>query len=165
MTQSEDWRERLQELLARHFPAGKKTGGTAARDRVESARTWHAELVDHNLAAPGWPTTAGGLGLTVEDQLDYYRMITAAGAPPHPCPLSFILAPTLITHGTDAQKDQFLRPLLRADEFWCQGSQSPAREATWPRCRRERFVTAMSTSCRARRSGRRWPTGPIGCSR
>ena len=125
MTQSEDWRERLQELLARHFPAGKKTGGTAARDRVESARTWHAELVDHNLAAPGWPTTAGGLGLTVEDQLDYYRMITAAGAPPHPCPLSFILAPTLITHGTDAQKDRFLRPLLRADEFWCQGFSEP----------------------------------------
>ena len=45
--------------------------------------------------------------------------------PPHPCPLSFIVAPTLIQHGTQQQKDRFLRPLLRADEFWCQGFSEP----------------------------------------
>ena len=40
-------------------------------------------------------------------------------------PLSFILAPTLIAHGTQEQKDRFLEPLLRADEFWCQGFSEP----------------------------------------
>ncbi|MGB9249322.1 MAG: acyl-CoA dehydrogenase family protein, partial [Mycobacterium sp.] len=63
--------------------------------------------------------------LPLADQLDYYRMTTDAGAPPHPCPLSFILAPTLIAHGTKEQKDRFLTPLLRADEFWCQGFSEP----------------------------------------
>ncbi|EUA51376.1 acyl-CoA dehydrogenase, N-terminal domain protein [Mycobacterium xenopi 3993] len=52
-------------------------------------------------------------------------MITEAGVPPHPCPLSFIVAPTLIRYGTQQQKDRFLRPLLRADEFWCQGFSEP----------------------------------------
>jgi alkylation response protein AidB-like acyl-CoA dehydrogenase len=89
------------------------------------ARAWHAELVDHKLAAPGWPSEVGGLDLPLADQLDYYRMTTDAGAPPHPCPLSFILAPTLIAHGTKEQKDRFLTPLLRADEFWCQGFSEP----------------------------------------
>jgi len=94
-------------------------------DRIEAARAWHAELVDHRLAAPGWPRSAGGLELSLVDQLDYYRMTTDAGVPPHPCPLSFILAPTLIAHGTQQQKDRFLKPLLRADEFWCQGFSEP----------------------------------------
>ena len=53
------------------------------------------------------------------------RLASRLSAPPHPCALSFILAPTLITHGTQEQKDRFLKPLLRADEFWCQGFSEP----------------------------------------
>src|ERR1700736_6312591 len=124
--QTADWRQRLESLLAEF---GQRQAEAAASghkpDRIEVARAWHAELVDHRLAAPGWPHDVGGLDLSLEDQLDYYRMTTDAGAPPHPCPLSFILAPTLIAHGTQQQKDRFLTPLLRADEFWCQGFSEP----------------------------------------
>src|SRR5271156_5083856 len=124
--QTADWRPRL-ELLLDEF---RRRQDDVARsgdkpDRIEVARAWHAELVDHHLAAPGWPHEVGGLDLSLADQLDYYRMTTDAGAPPHPCPLSFILAPTLIAHGTQKQKDRFLTPLLRADEFWCQGFSEP----------------------------------------
>lgn len=65
------------------------------------------------------------MGLSLEEQLEYYRITAAAGAPAHPCPLSFIVAPTLIAHGTEEQKARFLEPLLRADEFWCQGFSEP----------------------------------------
>jgi acyl-CoA dehydrogenase len=124
--QTADWRGRLELLLAefRRRQADVARSGDKP-DRIEVARAWHAELVDHQLAAPGWPREVGGLDLPLADQLDYYRMTTDAGAPPHPCPLSFILAPTLITHGTQQQKDRFLTPLLRADEFWCQGFSEP----------------------------------------
>ncbi|ORV50561.1 acyl-CoA dehydrogenase [Mycobacterium europaeum] len=130
MNQSTEWRPRLQVLLADYVRRqaelrSEAKGGGVKIDRVEAARAWHAELVDHGLAAPGWPKSAGGLELSVEEQLDYYRMTTAAGAPPHPCQLSFILAPTLISHGSQEQKERFLRPLLRADEFWCQGFSEP----------------------------------------
>jgi alkylation response protein AidB-like acyl-CoA dehydrogenase len=124
--QTADWRPRLESLLAefRQRQADvSRSGGKP--DRIEAARAWHAELVDHGLAAPGWPHAVGGLDLSLADQLDYYRMTTDAGAPPHPCPLSFILAPTLIAHGTQEQKNRFLKPLLRADEFWCQGFSEP----------------------------------------
>ncbi|MGA7464839.1 acyl-CoA dehydrogenase family protein [Mycobacterium sp.] len=121
-----DWRPRLESLLAdfRRRQADAARSGEKA-DRIAVACAWHAELVDHQLAAPGWPREVGGLDLPLADQLDYYRMTTDAGAPPHPCPLSFILAPTLIAHGTQEQKDRFLTPLLRADEFWCQGFSEP----------------------------------------
>jgi alkylation response protein AidB-like acyl-CoA dehydrogenase len=124
--QTDDWRPRLEALLVDFHQrrAGAAASGVKP-DRIETARAWHAELVDHHLAAPGWPHDVGGLDLPLADQLAYYRMSTDAGAPPHPCPLSFILAPTLIAHGTQEQKDRFLRPLLRADEFWCQGFSEP----------------------------------------
>ncbi|MDV6976974.1 acyl-CoA dehydrogenase family protein [Mycobacterium intracellulare] len=124
--QTADWRPRLELLLAefRRRQADVARSGVEP-DRIEVARAWHAELVDHQLAAPGWPREVGGLDLSLADQLDYYRMTTDAGVPPHPCPLSFILAPTLIAHGTQQQKDRFLTPLLRADEFWCQGFSEP----------------------------------------
>ncbi|MDV3124542.1 acyl-CoA dehydrogenase family protein [Mycobacterium sp. 21AC1] len=124
--QTADWRARLESLLAEFRDRQNQTVRPGVTlDRIESARAWHAELVDNGLAAPGWPRAVGGLDLSLADQLDYYRMTTDAGAPPHPCPLSFILAPTLITHGTQQQKDRFLQPLLRADEFWCQGFSEP----------------------------------------
>lgn len=124
--QSNDWRVPLERLLAEFGRRQREAAKAEAKpNRIETARAWHAELVDNNLAAPGWPKSVGGLELSLEDQLDYYRMTTAAGAPSHPCPLSFILAPTLIQHGTQQQKDRFLRPLLRADEFWCQGFSEP----------------------------------------
>jgi alkylation response protein AidB-like acyl-CoA dehydrogenase len=124
--QAADWRPRLESLLADFRSRQGDIGRSGEKpDRIEAARAWHAELVDHGLAAPGWPRSAGGLELPLADQLDYYRMTTDAGAPPHPCPLSFILAPTLIAHGTQEQKDRFLEPLLRADEFWCQGFSEP----------------------------------------
>src|SRR5690606_8433068 len=31
-----------------------------------------------------------------------------------------MVGPTLIAHGTDAQKERFLDPLLRGEEIWCQ---------------------------------------------
>jgi acyl-CoA dehydrogenase len=124
--QSDDWRARLERLLEEFGRRETDAAQAGAKpDRIAKARAWHAELVDNELAAPGWPKSAGGLELPLEDQLDYYRMTTAAGAPSHPCPLSLILAPTLIQHGTQQQKDRFLRPLLRADEFWCQGFSEP----------------------------------------
>lgn len=120
------WRSRLERLLADYRRRDAEAAQAGSKpDRIERARAWHAELVDDGLAAPGWPKSVGGLELSLEDQLEYYRMTTAAGAPPHPCPLSFIVAPTLIQHGTQQQKDRFLRPLLRADEFWCQGFSEP----------------------------------------
>lgn len=117
-----DWRSRLTALLDDYR---RRPRPATSRDRFDAARAWQSELVDAGLAAPGWPRAVGGMGLSLEDQLDYYRMTTRAGAPKHPCPLSFIVAPTIIVHGTQEQKDRFLEPLLRADEFWCQGFSEP----------------------------------------
>ncbi|MEO9329020.1 acyl-CoA dehydrogenase family protein [Gordonia aurantiaca] len=118
---SDDWRTRLTALIADY----RSRTPDPSKDRYQRARDWQAELDDHGLAAPAWPKEVGGLDLPLEDLLDYYRITSAAKVPPHPCPLSMILAPTLIAHGTPEQQDRFLKPLLRADELWCQGFSEP----------------------------------------
>ncbi|AZG45929.1 acyl-CoA dehydrogenase family protein [Gordonia insulae] len=117
-----DWRVRLTALLDDYRGRPRPT---TSRDRLERSIAWQSELVDAGLAAPGWPAAVGGMELSLEDQLDYYRMTSGAGAPKHPCAMSFIVAPTIIVHGTQEQRDRFLEPLLRADEFWCQGFSEP----------------------------------------
>ncbi|MET7769446.1 acyl-CoA dehydrogenase family protein [Nocardia sp. NPDC005366] len=121
-TATGDWRDRLTALLDAY---AKRSRPMTSKERAESARAWQSELVDAGVAAPGWPTAVGGLDLGLEDQLDYYRMTSAAGVPKHPNPIAFIVAPTLIVYGTDVQKKRFLEPLLRADEIWCQGFSEP----------------------------------------
>ncbi|SEG88671.1 Acyl-CoA dehydrogenase [Thermomonospora echinospora] len=116
-----EWRVRLREFLAAH--AGRPPQDKA--ERLAWARGFHADLEEAGLAAPGWPVEAGGMGLELADQLAYHQEMTRARAPKHPCGLSFIVAPTLIMHGTPEQRERFLRPLLRADELWCQGFSEP----------------------------------------
>lgn len=116
------WRGRLTELLDNRR---RRPRPATSAERFAAAVAFQSELVDAGLAAPGWPAAAGGMELDLEDQLDYYRMMTSAGAPRHPCAMSMIVAPTLIVHGTEAQRQRYLEPLLRADEFWCQGFSEP----------------------------------------
>ena len=116
------WRSRLEELIRDYL---QRPRPASAVERARAARAWQSELVDAGVAAPGWPKEVGGLALDLEDQLDYYKMTSAAGVPKHPNPISMIVAPTLIVHGTASQKARFLEPLLRADELWCQGFSEP----------------------------------------
>lgn len=121
-TATGDWRDRLSALLDEY---AKRPRPKTSKERAAAARAWQSEMVDAGVAAPGWPKSVGGLELGLEDQLDYYRMTSAAGVPKHPNSIAFIVAPTLIVYGTDAQKKRFLEPLLRADEAWCQGFSEP----------------------------------------
>ncbi|WP_280484374.1 acyl-CoA dehydrogenase family protein [Nocardia cyriacigeorgica] len=122
MVTSGNWRERLTALLA-DFATWPPA--TSREDKARLARKWQSALVDAGVAAPGWPQAAGGLELGVQDQIDYYRMLSAARVPKHPNPVAFILASTLIQHGSEQQRKRFLEPLLRADETWCQGFSEP----------------------------------------
>lgn len=80
-----------------------------------------AQLAAAGLVAPGWPPP-WGLAADPEHQLVVSQELEAAGIDPHghnPIGIGWA-APTLLAAGTEAQKERYLWPLLRGEEYWCQ---------------------------------------------
>jgi alkylation response protein AidB-like acyl-CoA dehydrogenase len=78
---------------------------------------------DRGLAWLHYPKGYGGLGLTLKDQQLAQSRLVAGGAPISGVknPIGYgMCAPTIISHGTDQQKERYLRPLFTSEEIWCQ---------------------------------------------
>lgn len=82
---------------------------------------WRVQLVDAGWAVPSWPRRWGGREMpTWADALVAAELIRL-GAVATPVGAGVALAaPTILAHGTDEQRDRFLRPILTGRETWCQ---------------------------------------------
>jgi len=86
-------------------------------------RAWQRTLHAGGFAGLSWPSAYGGAGLTLFEQAIWYEEIARAGAPGLNS-LSIALShagPTLIRHGSKAQKAFHLPRILRGEAIWCQG--------------------------------------------
>jgi alkylation response protein AidB-like acyl-CoA dehydrogenase len=74
----------------------------------------------------GWvhfPEGYGGLGASPRLQKVVNETLVAAGAPFAPARNVIghgMGAPTIVSHGSEAQKQRYLRPLFTGEEIWCQ---------------------------------------------
>jgi alkylation response protein AidB-like acyl-CoA dehydrogenase len=102
--------ERLDALLTEHDPKG-------------DARTFLGAQYDAGLAWVHFPEGYGGLGVSPKLQRVVNERIAAAGGPNsywrNPIG-SGMGAPTVVTHGSEEQKQRYLRPLFTGEEIWCQ---------------------------------------------
>jgi alkylation response protein AidB-like acyl-CoA dehydrogenase len=112
----------LRAFLAAHHPGRTPRGPV---QRLVFQRAWQATLAEHGWAGPGWPRCWGGMGLPLPLQAVYHREMAAGRAPVPPSSFAGIVGPTILRHGTDAQRERWMGPLLRADELWCQGFSEP----------------------------------------
>jgi alkylation response protein AidB-like acyl-CoA dehydrogenase len=94
---------------------------------VDERRAWQRKLAEGGLVGVTWPAEHGGRGLGPIEQLIVEQELERAELPGI---LDFIgvgmLGPAMIAHGSDAQKERYLGPLLHADEVWCQLFSEPA---------------------------------------
>jgi alkylation response protein AidB-like acyl-CoA dehydrogenase len=89
-------------------------------------RSWERTLFDAGLAVVTWPASYGGRGADLLEWLVFEEEYWAAGAPARVSQNGiFLLAPTILEYGTDAQRDRFLPPMARAEEIWAQGWSEP----------------------------------------
>jgi alkylation response protein AidB-like acyl-CoA dehydrogenase len=131
----------VREWLAANFPAG---WGTPAyqkpeepAEKVRFARWWQSRLHEGGWAGLHWPREFGGRGASPIEQLLFAEEYTRMGAP------SMIdigvgpslVGPTLIHHGTEAQKSRFLKRILTGEEVWCQGFSEPNAGSDLAACR------------------------------
>lgn len=85
--------------------------------------TFLGEQFDRGLAWVHFPVGCGGQGGTPTDQQQVLRRLAEAGAPSAAMRNVIgygMCAPTLIVHGSEANKSRYLRPLFTGEEVWCQ---------------------------------------------
>jgi len=99
------WRDPSPEAQAAHAAA---------------CQAWQRTLFEGGWAGITWPQTYGGRGGTSMQQVIFgqeqsqFEVSTGALT----VGLSMV-GPTLITWGSEEQKQRFLGPMLRGDEVWC----------------------------------------------
>jgi alkylation response protein AidB-like acyl-CoA dehydrogenase len=86
---------------------------------------WLKKLATRGWVAPAWPKEYGGAGLSVMQQFVYNEELARARAP-RPNFLGIgLVGPTIMVHGTDEQKQQYLSGILSGEKYWCQGFSEP----------------------------------------
>jgi alkylation response protein AidB-like acyl-CoA dehydrogenase len=124
------------QLLEEHPPAGT------------DAVTFLGHQFDLGLAWVHFPEGNGGLGLSPGLQKLINDTLLHAGAP-QAAPRNVIGhgmgAPTVVTHGSEEQRQRYLRPLFTGEEIWCQLFSEPGSGSD---------VAGLST--RATRDGDEW---------
>jgi alkylation response protein AidB-like acyl-CoA dehydrogenase len=94
--------------------------GTLAEE-VAFLRDWQRRLFAAGYVGLTWPRQYGGQGATPTRQAILNQELARARAPQLINRVGVNnTGPTLIAHGTEAQKRRFLPAILSADEIWCQ---------------------------------------------
>ncbi len=96
--------------------------GTMDPDEFHArAKAWQGLLVDEGWAGITWPRAYGGRGGTAMESVIWAQEANRFGVAVNTFAVGIGMAgPTILRHGSDAQKERYLRPMLRGDEVWCQ---------------------------------------------
>jgi alkylation response protein AidB-like acyl-CoA dehydrogenase len=121
--QEEAFRDELREWLEANKPGEEPEGDIAA---FEFRKAWQRKLADAGWAGLSWPEEYGGRGATLIEQAIFNEEIVRAKAPQVANVLGLVMGgPVVIAHGTEEQKQRYLKPILTAEEIWCQGFSEP----------------------------------------
>jgi alkylation response protein AidB-like acyl-CoA dehydrogenase len=141
--QEQAFRDELRAWIEANHPGPEPEGDVAG---FEFRRAWQRRLHEDDWAGVSWPKEYGGRGATLVEQAIYNEELARAQAPSTANVLGLAMGgPTVIAHGTEAQKRRYLEPILSADEIWCQGFSEP-----------EAGSDLASLKTRAVRDGNEW---------
>ena len=92
----------------------------------EQVAAWTKILHARGWSAPNWPVEYGGTGWSLFQQTIFAEECYLANMPRTHVQGLQMVGPVIYTFGSDLQKERFLGPILRGEEFWAQGFSEPA---------------------------------------
>ena len=123
------FRAEIRGWLSDNLPPGWGRDATepeAEAERFAFRLDWERRLARGGWGGVAWPREFGGRGASPMLQAIFLEELARVNAPESVNIIGRNLtAPTLMRHGTEAQKQRFLPPILRSDEIWCQGFSEP----------------------------------------
>jgi alkylation response protein AidB-like acyl-CoA dehydrogenase len=149
------WRQEVREFLRRELPARNRAeadgeagwlgrgarplrpedvrprSGAEAQPRSGGMggfgmlREWRRKLQERGWIAPAWPKEYGGAGLSVKQQFILNEEFAEARAPAVGGMGITMVGPTLMAHGTEEQKREYLPRIISGELNFCQGFSEP----------------------------------------
>ncbi len=93
---------------------------------VARGRLWQKTLAEAGWCGIHWPAEYGGRGAGLIEQIIFQEELARIGSPQLINLLALsMVGPVIIAHGSEAQKRRYLRPIMTAEELWCQGYSEP----------------------------------------
>jgi alkylation response protein AidB-like acyl-CoA dehydrogenase len=127
--EEESFRHEVRAWLDTNLPDEWRLGGVGGyreEEETEIQRGWQRRLYEGGWLKLGWPKEAGGRGATPVMQAIYQEEMATSGAPGILGRLGVtLLAPTLVAHGTEWQKEQYVEKILSGELIFCQGFSEP----------------------------------------
>ena len=122
----EEFRTEARRWLAAHAPEPGSLSSFDTAEGFEQHRAWERTLAADRWSVVSWPAEYGGRDLGIFEWLIFEEEYYRARAPGRVSQNGiFLLGPTLLEHGTAAQRGRFLPPMATGDEIWCQGWSEP----------------------------------------
>ncbi|HET7735785.1 MAG TPA: acyl-CoA dehydrogenase family protein [Nocardioidaceae bacterium] len=118
------------------------------RAYIDAHRDWQRAKSDAGYGSIDWPVEHGGAGLGRAHATAFRRLEAGFQTPPSHEAIGItmnLIAPTILTVGTEEQRQRYLRPMRRLDEMWCQLFSEPGAGSD---------LAGLST--RAERDGDEW---------
>jgi alkylation response protein AidB-like acyl-CoA dehydrogenase len=139
-SQQNSFRMEVRDWLRSHVPHSKLPSFDT-EDGFEAHRAWERTLSEGNWGMVTWPKEYGGRGCDLIEWLIFEEEYYRAGAPLRVNQNGiFLLGPTLMEYGTDAQKARFITEMAKGNEMWAQGWSEPGAGSDMAaiRCRADR---------------------------
>src|SRR6266496_3766218 len=125
-TQEASFRREVRDFIAGECPPGIRRRGLGAmfggggwddiRMGTDEYRKlnaeWAKKLADRGWIAPAWPKEYGGAGMTVMEQFIFNQEISEARAPRPGGIATGFAGPTIMSIGTEEQKQKYLPEIL-----------------------------------------------------
>jgi alkylation response protein AidB-like acyl-CoA dehydrogenase len=119
------FRAEIRAWLKAHVPAEPLPSFDTA-EGFEAHRAWERTLAEGRWGMVTWPEAYGGRGLDLIRWLIFEEEYFRAGAPGRVNQNGiFLLGPTMMEFGTEAQKSRYLSAMAAGDEIWAQAWSEP----------------------------------------
>ena len=116
----EAFRAEARAWLEANVPSGLASMNTA--EGYAQHLEWERKLFDARWAVVSWPEEYGGREADLMEWLIFEEEYYRSGAPGRVTQNGiFLLAPTLFEHGTEDQRDRYLRDMASGAKTWAQG--------------------------------------------
>ena len=123
------WRREVRAFIDENkgvFKTGEAEMENALFGRMGAVKEWRERVAKKGWIAPSWPTKYGGADMSVVDQFVMNEEMAEAGVPSNVGGFGvMMIGPTIIEHGTEEQKSEYLGGIIRGETVWCQGYSEP----------------------------------------